>query len=467
MENLTYYILRLLGKFRRVYFMALPEQEKDYEKSRRYYIAADTASQTILSLVTGSFLVSLLLAVGFSDAMSGTLSSIASLASLFQLLAMQRVEGLKKRKLFVCTVTFLKIFFALMFLVPLLPVSPSLARILVVFCFFLAQICNQVAIPAASDWIALLVPASIRGRYFAKKDAVAIFSVIVTMLLAGIFLDRMAGPKQNLGFLILGGCVFLLVMLNFWAHSCMKEPRNALLDERGNEVHGRLAKRYRALAGETEHRQKEHFFAEIKEAFGSQGFRKAFFTILLWNTILYGACPFHYSYLLKELGLSFTFLMTVNFVTNILRVILTPYFGKLGDAFGMAFVCKYFMVGHLLCLLIYMLTVPSNARIMTVLAYFFWGMGSGFTTTGLLGIQLELVREEKRTIQLSIITSLCGLYGFFVSLAAGWFLDLLQSCGLTLGGHPIYAQQVLNGIGAVGLIVYLKCRVQKGAGKKV
>ena len=65
MENLTYYILRLLGKFRRVYFMALPEQEKDYEKSRRYYIAADTASQTILSLVTGSFLVSFLLAVGF------------------------------------------------------------------------------------------------------------------------------------------------------------------------------------------------------------------------------------------------------------------------------------------------------------------------------------------------------------------------------------------------------------------
>ena len=43
----------LLGHLRRIYFMALPENEEDYEKSRGYYIAGDSATQTIAQLAGG------------------------------------------------------------------------------------------------------------------------------------------------------------------------------------------------------------------------------------------------------------------------------------------------------------------------------------------------------------------------------------------------------------------------------
>lgn len=83
MEKLMLDMHWFLGRFRRIFFMALPENEADYEKSRRRYIAGDAATQTIAQLAGGTFLVSLMLSVGFSDAQAGVLTSVASLAALF------------------------------------------------------------------------------------------------------------------------------------------------------------------------------------------------------------------------------------------------------------------------------------------------------------------------------------------------------------------------------------------------
>ena len=83
---------------------------------------------------------------------------------------------------------------------------------------------------------------------------------------------------------------------------------------------------------------------------------------------------------------------------------------------------------------------------------------------GLFGVQLELLEEGKRDIHLSIISSLSGVYGFLVSLAAGWLLEFLQRAQITLSGKRIYAQQFTNIIGVWFLLItilYLKCKVQR------
>ena len=50
MERLMLDMNWFLGRLRRVYFMALPESEADYEKSRQRYIVGDSAAQTIAQL---------------------------------------------------------------------------------------------------------------------------------------------------------------------------------------------------------------------------------------------------------------------------------------------------------------------------------------------------------------------------------------------------------------------------------
>lgn len=111
----------LLGRLRRIYFMALPENEGDYEKSRRNYIAGDSANQTIAQLAGGTFLVSLMLSVNIPDASIGVITSMGSLAALFQLFTMQRINKLKKRKLFVCVTVMQKLFFPSFSLFPCCP----------------------------------------------------------------------------------------------------------------------------------------------------------------------------------------------------------------------------------------------------------------------------------------------------------------------------------------------------------
>lgn len=461
MSRLIWDMNWFLGRLRRIFFMALPESEADYEKSRRYYIAGDSAAQTINQLAGGSFLVSLMLFVGFSDSQIGILTSFASLAALFQLFTMQRINRLKKRKLFVCLSILMKVFLALIFFIPLFSAGNVQKQVMVIACYFFGQICMQVASPATQDWLATLVPIHLRGNYFAKKDAIAVFVTVTVMLIAGVIMDVTEGERQILGFVINGSLILFLSLFNFWAFCCMKEPRVSHLNPEGKEIHGKLVKKYREADPP---RQKGVMLHEMKGALQDSDFRIAFITTLLWQTAWYVAAPFNTSYQLKELGLSFTFLMVISFVGNMLRIAITPAVGRLGDRFGMAFVYKYSLVGILMYFAMYVMAVPSNAVIVTIFATLFSGLGWSFASIGLFGVQLEMISEEKRTIQLSIISSVAGIYGFLVSLISGNFLDWLQRAGLTLAGRPIYAQQITNALGALFLLVlilYQKFVVQK------
>ena len=460
MNHLEFTIKRYLGKIRRIYFMALPEDDRDYHRSRNYFIAADTAAQTIGNMVGGSYLTSLMLAVGFSDASIGTLTSMASLAALFQLFTMQTVNKMKKRKFFICMIVLLKFLFTIMFLVPLFHMPERISQIMIALCFFLAQSAAQIVGPATSDWIASLIPLESRGKYFAKKDAILVFVIVTVLLIVGVIMDALTGPKQNIGFLVCAAIVFVMVIINFWALSKMHEPRTYTLTADGKEVHGTLAKRYFDLDTELE---KTSFLIEFKEAFKSKDFRIAFITTTLWMTSFYIASPFNSSYQLKELALPFTFLQITNFASNLIRIAITHKMGKLGDYYGMAFIYKYSLVGILLFFVIYTFTVPSNAYLFTIAATLFSALGWSFAGSGLFGVQLEMLDENKRTIQFSILSSLTGTYGFLVSVIAGQLLDFIQHHRPTVFGVTLYAQQVTNALGVfflVLLILYLKFKVQ-------
>lgn len=466
MEKLMLDMHWFLGRFRRIFFMALPENEADYEKSRRRYIAGDAATQTIAQLAGGTFLVSLMLSVGFSDAQAGVLTSVASLAALFQLFTMRMVNHLQKRKLFVCLMTVQKLYLAFIFFIPLLPVPDSTRQLLVIAGYFFAQICSQIGTPATQDWIASLVPARLRGNYFSRKDAVCVFVTVTMMLLSGMIMDATAGGRQNAGFMLNGSMILILVILNAWAFSCMKEPRQGIINAQGKEIHGKLKHKY----PKAETAYNGNLLEEVKEAFGKADFRMAFILTLLWQTSFYCASPFNTSYQLVELKMPFTFIMIIGFLGNMLRIAITPLMGKLGDKHGMAFLYKYSLVGILLYYLFFALAVPSNAYPMVILGTVSSALGWSFAGIGLFGVQLELLDEGKRDIQLSVLSALSGVYGFLVSFVSGCLLDYLQQVLVTLPGKRLYAQQFTNILGAGFLlltILYLKCRVQKRERQKI
>ena len=84
----------------------------------------------------------------------------------------------------------------------------------------------------------------------------------------------------------------------------------------------------------------------------------------------------------------------------------------------MAYMYKYSLIGILLNFAFMAVSVPSNAYPMTIAATIFSAVGWSFAGIGLFGIQLELLNEEKRTLQLSILSSM-PLNDLSIALVAG------------------------------------------------
>lgn len=461
MSHMMFMTSYMIGRMRRIYFMAIPETKQDFKKSRVCYTVSDTAAQTIAQLSGGTFLATLMAYIGVSDANIGVITSLASLAALSQLFAMSYTRRLKKCKLFVCLTALQRILLAFLYFIPFLPINTSMKITLLVACYFIAQIFVQIGTPATQDWLASLVPSRLRGRYLSIKDSVAVCVVASTMLIAGVVLDYWKKSNLLVAFSILGAIIFILVVINVVGFSLMKEPKVSYLNKDGKEMHGALAKRAKK---ESIYDKPESLVKEFKIAFGARKFRLVFALNCLYMTSLYIANPFNASYQIKELNLPYTYIMVVGFLANILRISITPKVGKLGDKYGMARVLKYALSALGMYYLIMAFTVPGNARIMTVIGTLFSAVGWSFIGIGLFGVQLDFLSREHRMSQLTILLSISGAYGFLVSWVGGRILDVIQGLELTIGGVPIYAQQVLNifGVCMIGVTVcFIKFVVQK------
>jgi len=460
LNNFKYLNKYLLAQMRRIYFMALPENKKDFKKSRIYYTVGDSAVQTIAQLSGGTFLATLMSFCGISDAKIGIITSLVSLAAISQIFLIKYFKRIKKYKFLVCLTAFLRILFILMYFVPLLPIRDTDKATCIVILYFVGQIFVQVGTPASQDWIASLVPSRLRGKYFSIKDSVAVFVVSSTMLLAGIILDHYKTRNIMSGFIIIGGLIFILVLTNVIALSMMKEPKLSYMNQDGKEMHGRLVKRANiALEKEKEN----SIILEVKEAFLDQRFRKVFILQCLFFLSFYIAVPFNASYQINQLALPYTFIMLVGFIANLYRIYITPKLGRLADKHGMAKILRYTLFALGLNFLTMAFTVPGNAYPMQIIASIFGSTAWAFVGIGLFGVQLDFFKNEKRMIWLTLTSSLSGVFGFIVSLIGGGILSHLQKIALTFFGVKIYAQQVLNMIGFIVIlftVLYIKIYIE-------
>lgn len=452
-NNLNYFHRYMMGQIRRIYFMALPESKQDLKSSRIYYTTADTAAQTIVQLAGGTFLATLMSFSGISDANIGIITSLVSFAALSQLFLINYLKKIKKYKFLVCITSLQRVLFALLYFVPLLGVSYLTKSILIVLLYFVGQIFVQIGNPASQDWIASLVPSRLRGKYFSIKDSVAVFVVSSVMLLCGMILDYFKKNDIMTGFIIIGVVIFLLTLLNVISLSMMKEPKTSYMNEEGKEMHGRLAKR----AKENESAAKpKSILSELKEAFRDSKFRKAFTTVALFTFGFYICTPFFASYQINDLKLPYTFIMTIGFVFNLYRIYITPKLGRMADKYGMGKILRYSMLALGFNFLSMALAMPFNKYPMQILVAFLGSTAWAFVGIGLFGIQLDFYKSEKRMIWLTITSSICGIFGFLVSILGGTLLSYFQSLDLSLFGLKIYAQQILNliGFGVILLTVY-------------
>jgi len=447
------------GKLRKIYYMSYPESDTDISKSLGFYKIGESASVSMTQLAGGTFLASLLLSQNFNEEGLAVVFGLSNIASIIQIFTMIKVEQMFKRKPFVCGSVLLKLCFGLIFFVPLLQGFDVFKQLIIAALFLIGYIGMQISNAPSKDWVSRMVNANGRGYYFAKTDAFSVAAITVLTITMGFVMDWSKDNNETTGFLIVGLVLIALAMINFVSFSLMKEKRLTRLNEQGQEIHGSKLKR--ELVNEPKSKGLS-LVSEIKYAFSSDKFRRELMLGLLFATAFQMGLPFNASYQIKELELSFSFIMIVGAVANMLRIYVSPKIGKLGDHYGIAKVLKYAFIGLLMHHVFMSLATKSNAVIIIPIAIVFAGLAWSFVGTGLLSVQFELLDHTRLTIQLSIVSLFTSAWGYITILISTRLFDMFRQL-FDYYDIPLFPQQGLNMIN-VGvyliMILYIHYRIQ-------
>lgn len=463
MEQIRYYLYFILGRLRQQYFMQIPEDDKAYEKSRIWFIVDGASATTIGLLAAGAFLASLLRTLGISDSFNGMISAIPSLAALMQLAGVELAKGMPKVKLFVCSVAIIhRMLFGFLYFIPFLSFSAAWKIILCIMTFFIAHMLGQLIAPIAGNWVASLVTPATRGKYFSRRDCIMVLvSVIVSLGVGKVFDTFKALQNPELKFLFISALIVMLGVVNFIALSCIKEPHFSYVSLEHKEIHGRLVKK---RVAKNKNKEEEKFKVTFKKVISDEAFRGSIILTVLWQTAFFFSTPYFGIYQISYLKLSYTYIMIMGFAGSVIRMIATPFSGRIADQKSWALVLKNAFLIMAWAFIINAFTVPKNARVMFAIYSLLTGLAWAGIAPGLFAIQLDIAPGEDKTAYLGINAALMGLSGFLSAIVGGVVLQGIINRGHQILGYPIYGQQVLSlgsGMMVLVLVKYMKWKFKK------
>lgn len=155
---------------------------------RKCYIVEATLEYFISILVAGSYLATLTKELGFSDSLTGILSSVISLGCLFQLLSLT-IRRTKVKKIVVIFSILNQILFMLLYVIPLINFGKQIKIILFVVMIFSAYLIYNFIHPKKIDWLMSLVEDGHRGSFTANKEIVSLISGIIFSFGMGVVID--------------------------------------------------------------------------------------------------------------------------------------------------------------------------------------------------------------------------------------------------------------------------------------
>ena len=411
---------------------------KDEYKSSRFYYILEAAFEYFVAIMVGTtYLAKLTTSIGISDGVTAVLTSIISLGCGFQIFALF-LSGKARRKKFITWMVLLnEVLFMLLYVVPIVDIPKNVKTAIFVCLLVIANIIMNLVRAPKTAWMMSLVDDSVRGSFTAKKEMVSLMSGMVVMLVMGRIVDTFEANGNLRGAFITVGiiiCFFITV------HAVLL----ILTKEKGEEAEQDVSVK-----------------DQLKFAITDKNILTLLPLFILWNIANYITLPFYGTYQLNDLKISLTFVGILSVMYSVVRTLVSPLFGKIGDKFSfvtmleISFGIKIFafafnmFAGKAFYTIYYVLTAIAMAGI----------------NGGMMNIIYDYTPHTRRMGSLAVCNTVAGLTGFFATLAAKPLLDHIQSNGNRFWiFDSIFAQQVLSFIAAVLLvfiILYLQFVVKK------
>lgn len=397
-------------------------------RGRLYSILHAALEYLIAILVSGSFLATLTKELGFSDSLTGILSSIVSLGCLFQILSLFYRRARYKKPVILFTVINELLFMSL-FLIPLLSLNGQFKTALFVVAIISAYLLMNFAAPKMGAWMISLVDDRQRGRFTANKE---IFSLITGMIFSfsmGALVDHFAAANQlRIAFTI---CAIVIFVLMVGHNLCL------------------------ALTVEPEPQQGEakDLRANIRSVLSNKPLLKAAVVQVFYYVATYSVTPFFGTYLIGELNLSLKWVSGMAMMGSIVRILVSRYWGAYADKNSFARMTERCLIIFAISYLCTALATPGNGKVMFVLYYVFHSISLGGLNSAITNLIYDYTPQPQRADSLAICRAASGLIGFVTTLAASPVIAYVQQRGNTFLGLSIYGQQLLSLFGFAVVII--------------
>ncbi len=400
----------------------MDKTSKPYVISRRLYIVQADVEYLIAILVGSTFLARLTSGLGFSDSLTGIISSIISLGCLFQLLSLlfrrKRVKG------FVLTLSIInQLLFLLLYVIPVIPLKSNAKTVIFTISIITAYLFYNIAHPKKTSWLMSLVDDEIRGSFTANKEIISLASGIVFSLVMGRVIDSMEA-KGNLSgaFILTAGVILVLTVLHTAIiGSCIEY---------------------------TQPSANRKVMASILSMFKNKSVVSLAVLFVLWNISSYSTISFYGTFQIRELGFSQTLAMILTTIGSISRMAVSRFWGRLADRKSFAVMIEYCLLFALACWISVAFATPKTGLICFVLYNLLHGIALGGINSALTNMIFDYVAPDKRADSLAFCQALAGVSGFLSTLVVSVLVAEIQKNGNTFLGIQIYAQQVTSVIAA-------------------
>ncbi|UCH14760.1 MAG: MFS transporter [Bacteroidales bacterium] len=381
--------------------------ESDIKKGLRYVIRDGIASQILVTLTGGTFMVAFALKLGASNSVIGLLAAIPPLAQIIQLPSVYLIQKVKNRRAITTFAAMTgRIFFFLIALIPVLFKSTLAQGALFVF-LLLSSAFAAVATCSWNSWMRDLIPQDNLGNFVSKKMSIAMLTGVFFSIAGGFFIDywiQWFPENEIFGFSILFITGFFAGEAGAYFISSIPEPQLKVTSM--------------------------NIFKVITVPFKDANFRNLVKFTATWSFTMNIVAPFFTVYLLKMLHYEMSFVIILSVISQIFNLMFLRIWGRISDKFSNKSVLGVCATIYILCVLAWTFTtvpdIHSFTRPLIIIIHVFMGIAISGITLGQSNIGLKLAPQGQATSFLAANTFIISITAGLAPILGGYFADFFE-----------------------------------------
>jgi MFS family permease len=398
-------------------------------KDRERLLMCSYTSNVIANLVGGTFWTGFLLLMNADDAFIGTMTMIATAANMLQFFAPLLLERFSRRKGLLIALRGLLYLLNVVFvgLIPLFPAASQMKLTMLAITVLIVNILNAVISPGISIWHVQSVPQGVRP-YFYSIITMTVGAVVAVVNLAGSkIVDFMTARGMAYeGFMILRIVAAALCVLELILYFRIKE--------------------YPYESSGTKFTLRDL----IVEPLRNKLYLRTVMVTFLWNIAANMPGSYYTVYLLRNIGVSYSYITVISMINIPVTFLLTPLWRRVLARHGW-FKTLYLSVGVYLSHYIVLALVTRKTLILyplsQVMAYVF-AVGINLSFTGIPYVNMP---EKRQTVFIGFYASVAYLAALIGVTIGKYFVIFTEKMHFNILGFEVVNKQALMVLTALAL----------------